>query len=246
MVFKSDIIGQSVPRIDGPDKVTGETLYTADVILPGMRCGKILRSPYPHARVRSIDTTKAWAVPGVKAIVTGEDAKGALQGKILRDMPVLCWDTVRYIGDRVAAVAAETPEAAEEALIALEVDYEVLPAVFDPMKAQKPDAPLLHEDIASYVGAPLELMAPDVHNGQTRLAWNKGDLEQGFREADVVLEHSFSIPSRHQGYIEPFASIIAIDDDGRIQAWCSSKGPLGPAARWPRRWTSTKKQSKLM
>ncbi|MEO2142098.1 MAG: hypothetical protein ABGX63_07955, partial [bacterium] len=87
MVFKSDIIGQSVPRIDGPDKVTGETLYTADVILPGMLCGKILRSPYPHARVRSIDTTKAWAVPGVKAIVTGEDAKGALQGKILRDMP---------------------------------------------------------------------------------------------------------------------------------------------------------------
>ena len=226
MVFKSDIIGQSVQRIDGPDKVTGETLYTADVILPGMLCGKILRSPYPHARVRSIDTTKAWAVPGVKAIVTGQDAKGALQGKILRDMPVLCWDTVRYIGDRVAAVAAETPEAAEEALIALEVDYEVLPAVFDPMEAQKPDAPLLHEDIASYVGAPLELMAPDVHNGQTRLAWTKGDLEQGFREADVVLEHSFSIPSRHQGYIEPFASIIAIDDDGRIEAWCSSKAPF--------------------
>ena len=118
MVFKSDIIGESVQRIDGPDKVTGETLYTADVVLPGMLCGKILRSPFPHARVRSIDTSKAWGVPGVKAIVTGEDCRGALQGKILRDMPVLCWDRVRYIGDRVAAVAAETPEAADEALLA--------------------------------------------------------------------------------------------------------------------------------
>ena len=226
MVFKSEIIGESVQRVDGPDKVTGETLYTADVTLPGMLCGKILRSPHPHARVCSIDTSKAWAVPGVKAIITGEDTKGALQGKVLRDMPVLCWDRVRYIGDRVAAVAAETPEGADEALLALDVEYEILSAVYDPMKAMQSDAPLLHDDVASYVGAPLELMAPDIHNGQTRLAWGKGDLVRGLSEADLILEHSFSIPSRHQGYIEPFASIIAIDDDGRIQAWCSSKAPF--------------------
>ena len=226
MVFKSEIIGESVQRVDGPDKVTGETLYTADVTLPGMLCGKILRSPHPHARVCSIDTSKAWAVPGVKAIITGEDTKGALQGKVLRDMPVLCWDRVRYIGDRVAAVAAETPEGADEALLALDVEYEILSAVYDPMKAMQSDAPLLHDDVASYVGAPLELMAPDIHNGQTRLAWEKGDLVRGLSEADLILEHSFSIPSRHQGYIEPFASIIAIDDDGRIQAWCSSKAPF--------------------
>ena len=150
MTSPSEIIGQSLSRIDGPDKVTGETLYTADVILPGMLTGKILRSPYPHARIRSIDTRAAWNVPGVKAVVTGEDARGCLQGKVLRDMPVLCWDRVRYIGDRVAAVAADTPEAADEALLLIEVDYEVLPAVYDPIKAMEPEAPLIHDDVAAY------------------------------------------------------------------------------------------------
>ena len=106
MVFQSEIIGKSVSRIDGPDKVTGETLYAADVVLPGMLTGKILRSPHPHARILSIDTSAAWQIPGVKAIVTGDDARDCLQGKVLRDMPVLCWDRVRYIGDRVAAAAA--------------------------------------------------------------------------------------------------------------------------------------------
>ncbi len=226
MVFQSEIIGKSVSRIDGPDKVTGETLYTADVVLPGMLTGKILRSPHPHARICSIDTSAAWQIPGVKAIVTGDDARDCLQGKVLRDMPVLCWDRVRYIGDRVAAVAAESPEAADEALLMIEVDYEVLPAVYDPVEAMKPGAPLIHEDVAAYEGAPTQFLAPDLHNGQTRLYWEKGDLRQGFKDADVVLEHSFSIPSRHQGYIEPFASVIDIDDDGRIQAWCSSKAPF--------------------
>ena len=226
MAFQSEIIGQSISRIDGPDKVTGETVYTADVTLPGMLTGKILRSPHPHARIRGFDTTAAWAVPGVKAIVTGEDARGFLQGKVLRDLPVLCWDKVRYIGDRVAAVAAETPEAADEALLLIDVDYEILPAVFDPMEAMEPGAPLLHDDMSAYEGAPKDFLAPDIHNGQTRLFWTKGDLEKGFAEADVVLEHSFAIPSRHQGYLEPFASIIGIDDDGRIQAWCASKAPF--------------------
>jgi len=141
-------------------------------------------------------------------------------------MPVLCWDRVRYIGDRVAAVAAETSDAAEEALLLIEVDYEELPAVFDPLEAMRPDAPLLHEDVAAYEGAPLHLLATDVHNGQTRLAWSKGDLAQGFQDAEIVLEHSFSVPSRHQGYLEPYASVISIDDDGRVQAWCSSKAPF--------------------
>ena len=222
----SQIIGKSISRIDGPAKVTGETRYAADVILPGMLWGKILRSPHPHASIRRIDASAAWGVPGVKAVVTGQDAIGFYFGKVLRDLPVLCWDRVRYIGDRVAAVAAETREAAEEALLLIEVDYEVLSAVFDPMEAMLPHAPLIHEDVAAYEGAPLEFLAPDIHNGQTRLSWTKGDVAKGFREADVVLEHSFSVPSRHQGYLEPFASVISIDDDGRIQAWCSSKAPF--------------------
>ena len=226
MNMQSAIIGTPVTQIEGPSKVTGQTRYAADVDLPGMLWGKILRSPHPHARIVDIDASKAWSVPGVKAVVTGQDAPGHLMGKVLRDMPVLCWDRVRYIGDRIAAVAAETPEAAEEAILLIEIDYELLPAVFDPMEAMKPDAPLIHEDVASYVGAPVDVLATDVHNGQTRLAWAKGDLDEGFRQADIILEHSFAVPSRHQGYLEPFASVISIDDTGRIQAWCSSKAPF--------------------
>ena len=226
MNIQSTIIGSSVPRIEGPEKVTGGTRFAADVDLPGMLWGKILRSPHPHARIGRIDASAAWRVPGVKAVVTGQDNPGFYMGKVLRDMPVLCWDRVRYIGDRVAAVAAETHEAAEEALLLIEVDYEVLPAVFDPREAMQPDAPLLHEDIAAYEGAPLQNLATDVHNGQTRLAWSKGDVAEGFREADIILEHSFSVPSRHQGYLEPYTSVISIDDDGRVQAWCSCKAPF--------------------
>jgi carbon-monoxide dehydrogenase large subunit len=226
MNMRSTIIGAPVTQIEGPSKVTGQTRYAADVDLPGMLWGKILRSPHPHARIVGIDASKAWSVSGVKAVVTGQDAPGHLMGKVLRDMPVLCWDRVRYIGDRVAAVAAETPEAAEEAILLIEIDYELLPAVFDPMEAMKPDAPLIHEDVASYLGAPVDVLATDVHNGQTRLAWAKGDLDEGFRQADIILEHSFAVPSRHQGYLEPFASVISIDGTGRIQAWCSSKAPF--------------------
>ena len=223
---QSTLIGASVPHIEGTEKVAGQTIFAADVDLPGMLWGKILRSPHPHARIRSIDASAARLVPGVKAVVTGQDAVGYYMGKVLRDLPVLCWDRVRYIGDRVAAVAAESLEAAEEALQLIEVDYEVLPAVFDPLEAMRPDAPLLHDDIEAYEGAPLHVLAKDVHNGQTRLAWSKGDVAKGFDEADVVLEHSFSVPSRHQGYIETYASVISIDDDGRVQAWCSSKAPF--------------------
>jgi CO/xanthine dehydrogenase Mo-binding subunit len=226
MDMQATMIGVPVSQVQGPEKVTGRTRFAADVDLPGMLWGKILRSPHPHARIRRMDAAAAWSVPGVKAVVTGQDAPGHLMGKVLRDMPVLCWDRVRYIGDRVAAVAAETPEAAEEALLRIDVDYDVLPAVFDPMEAMRPDAPLLHDDVASYAGAPLDVLAQDVHNGQTRLAWSKGDVVDGFRQADVILEHAFSVPSRHQGYLEPFASVLAIDDDGRIQVWCSSKAPL--------------------
>lgn len=222
----SSLIGAPVPRADGPDKVAGRAVYAADVALPGLLCGKILRSPHPHARIRSIDASAAWGVPGVRAVVTGQDIPGHYMGKVLRDMPVLCWDRVRYVGDRVAAVAAETEAAAEEALDRIRVDYEELPAVFDPLGAMQPEAPLLHDDVAAYDGAPQQILATDVHNGQTRLTWSKGDVERGFREADLVLEHTFRIPSRHQGYLEPYASVLAIDEDGRVQAWCSSKAPF--------------------
>jgi CO/xanthine dehydrogenase Mo-binding subunit len=226
MSTPSAIIGTSVPRIEGPDKVTGRAKYAGDVDLPGMLWGKILRSTVSHGRIRRIDASKAWTVPGVRAVVTGVEEPGHYFGKILRDMPVLCWDRVRYVGDRVAAVAADSPDAAEEALKLMDVEYEELPAVFDPVEAMQPNAPLLHDDVAAYDGFPVFRRADDLHNGQTRLAWSKGDVEQGFREADIVLEHTFRIPSRIQGYLEPYASVIKIEDDGHVEAWCSTKSPF--------------------
>lgn len=221
------VVGTSVLRAEGGDKVSGRTLYTADVNLPGLLWGRILRSPHPHARIKRIDIAKAHQVSGVKAIITGADAKDCLIGKQIRDMPALCWDTVRFIGDRVAAVAAETVDAAEEALSLIDVEYQELPAVFDPLKAMQPDAPRLHDDVASYGGAPKELLATDLPNGLTRLAWRKGNVEEGFSQADMVLEHTFNIPARHQGYIEPHAAIVSIEAGERIQVWVSAKNPFG-------------------
>src|SRR5499426_664081 len=221
------VVGAPLARAEGPAKVSGASIYAADVNLPGLLWGKILRSPYPHARLRRIDVSQAWRVPGVRAVVTGRDIPGHFIGKMIRDMPVLCWDVVRFVGDRVAAVAAETNDAAEAALGAIDVDYEPLPAVFDPVEATGRAAPRLHDDVAAYDGAPLEKLALDVRNGLTRLAWRKGEVEQSFRQADLVLEHTFRVPGRHQGYIEPHAGVIAIEPDGRIQVWISAKNPFG-------------------
>jgi carbon-monoxide dehydrogenase large subunit len=223
----SKFVGTSVPRGEGSDKVSGQTVYAADVKLPGLLWAKILRSPHPHARIRRVDVSKAEKVPGVRAIITGEDVQGRLVGKQIRDMPVLCWDKVRFVGDRVAAVAAETVEAAEEALHLIDVDYEQLPAVFDPLEAMAPGAPLLHDNVAAYDGAPEKILAADLRNGLTRLQWRKGDVEAGFLAADLVLEHTFQIPARHQGYLEPHAATVAIEPDGRVRVWASVKNPFG-------------------
>jgi carbon-monoxide dehydrogenase large subunit len=224
------VIGAPVARVDGPDKVSGRALYAADINLPGMLWGKILRSPHPHALIRRIDCIRARRVPGVKAVISGRDIPNHFMGKMIYDMPVLCWDRVRFVGDRVAAVAADTVDAAEEALELIDVEYEELPAVFDPLEAIKLGSPLIHENVAMYDGAPKERLALDVHNGLTRLAWRKGDIDQGFRKADLVFEHMFRIPARHQGYIEPHAGAIAIDGDGRVQVWASVKNPFGVRA----------------
>ena len=219
-------VGTPVPRGEGGDKVSGSTVYAADVKLQGLLWAKILRSPHPHASIRRVDTSRAKKVPGVQAIITGEDVKGCLVGKQIRDMPVLCWGRVRFAGDRIAAVAAETVAAAEEALRLIDVDYELLPAVFDPLEAMMPGAPALHENVAAYDGAPEKILAGDLHNGLTRLAWRKGYVEKGFNESDLVLEHTFHVPARHQGYLEPHAATVAIESDGRIQVWSSVKNPF--------------------
>jgi CO/xanthine dehydrogenase Mo-binding subunit len=219
-------VGIPVPRGEGSDKVSGHTVYAADVKLPGLLWAKILRSPHPHARIQRVDISRAKKVPGVHAIITGDDVRDCLVGKQIRDMPVLCWDKARFAGDRIAAVAAETVAAAEEALHLIDVEYELLPAVFDPIEAMTPSAPVIHENIGAYDGAPEKILAGDLRNGLTRLAWRKGDVEKGFNEADVVLEHTFYVPARHQGYLEPHSATVSIESDRRIQVWSSVKNPF--------------------
>ena len=232
MAKRSSIIGAGVGRVEGADKVSGQATYGADVHFPDALWGKILRSPYPHARIKSIDVSKAWKVDGVKAIVTGKDEPEHYQGKSIRDIPVLCWDKARYIGDRVAAVAAESRDAAEEAINSIDVEYEELPAVFDILEAMKPGAPVLHENAPGYDGAPADIMAPGGGNVVNKLTWGKGDVEKGFREADIVLEHQFRIPIHHQGYLEPQSFLVKIEDDGKVNAWASTKGPFGTRAQF--------------
>jgi carbon-monoxide dehydrogenase large subunit len=232
MAIPSSIIGARLGRVEGADKVSGQATYGADVHFKEALWGKILRSPYAHARIKSVDVSKAEKVAGVRAIVTGKDEPEHYQGKSIRDIPVLCWDKVRFVGDRVAAVAAESRDAAEEAIDLIEVEYEELPAVFDALEAMKPGAPVLHDNAPGYDGAPADIMAPAGGNVLNKLTWGKGDVEKGFREADLVLEHQFRIPIHHQGYLEPQSFLVKIESDGKVNAWASTKGPFGTRAQF--------------
>jgi carbon-monoxide dehydrogenase large subunit len=145
-------IGLPVGRAEGPEKVTGTAVYPADITLPGTLVGKCLRSPYAYARILSIDASAARRVPGVHAVLTGFDIPEMLVGRFLRDMPILARDVVRFVGQKVAAVAAEDIDAAEEAIQRIEVEYEELTPVLDPLEAMRPDAPALHPNFMSYIG----------------------------------------------------------------------------------------------
>src|SRR5919108_1539488 len=139
-------IGQPIPRVDGTDKVTGRARYAADISLPGTLWGKSLHSTYAHARIVRIDTTAARKVPGVHAVITGADVRGGRWGRAVKDVPVLAYDRVRFFGERVAAVAADDEDIAQQALDLIQVEYEERPAVFEPLDALKADAPILHPD----------------------------------------------------------------------------------------------------
>src|SRR5262245_38602168 len=147
-------VGKPIGRVEGPAKVTGAATYSADIRLPGMIWGKALRSPLPHARIVRIDASAAERLPGVLAVLTAKDLPDILIGRRVYDMPVLARDRVRFIGERVAMVAVEDPDLADEALAHIEVEYEELPAVFDAQEAMKPDAPVLHPQYRLYPHAP--------------------------------------------------------------------------------------------
>jgi CO/xanthine dehydrogenase Mo-binding subunit len=216
-------ISQPTSRVEGPEKVTGAMQYTADVALPGTLWGRALRSSLPHARITHIDTARAQQVPGVHVVLTGADVRGVRYGRRLFDVPVLAEDRVRFIGERVAAVAAEDRDAAEEACALIDVAYEELPAVFDPLAALRPDAPLLHPEVNSYIGLPRPLEHPS--NAFARDTWSKGDIEAGWAQADLIIDNTFTVPRQHQAYLETHSCLVWIDDQGRVQVWASSKVP---------------------
>ncbi len=228
-VFK--YIGTRPIRHDGVDKVTGRANYGADLTLPGMLHGAVLRSPHAHARIVSIDTSAAEAVAGVKAIVTGKDfpettAKLAL-GEAAIDLHdiadnVIARTKVLYGGHAVAAVAATNPDAAREALSKINVVYDVLEPVLTVDQATAPNAPILHD--AMVTKGVKDAKGPT--NVAARMELKRGDVEKGFAEADVVVEREYRTPTVHQGYIEPHACVARFGEDGRAVVWCSTQGPF--------------------
>jgi CO/xanthine dehydrogenase Mo-binding subunit len=216
------VVGKPIPRVEGAEKVTGKARYAADVHLPGLLWAKLARSPLPHARILRIAADKARALPGVHAVLTADDIPSVLVGRRMQDMPLLARDRVRFVGEPVAAVAAETPDVAEEAVTLIEVEYEELPAVFDPLEALTERAPILHADPGAYEGAPKERPHPNVQSIQRH---REGDPQRGFTQAVRIFEHTFRTPRAHQGYLEPRASVVSIDAGGRVQVWTCNKTP---------------------
>jgi CO/xanthine dehydrogenase Mo-binding subunit len=216
-------IGRSVTRLDGYAKVSGAMRYAADVERPSVIWGKCLRSPYPHARIRRIDTAAVKSMAGVFAVLTASDLPPRLIGRRLKDMPVLAQERVRFIGERVAVVAAQTPEIAEEAIDRIAVDYEELKSVHDPLEAMAARAPILHKNLRSY--EILHLPLPDIPNVHSHVQSMFGDVAQGFQESELIFEQTFTTPRVHHGYLEPHAVVVDIEASGRVLVWCPAKGP---------------------
>ena len=233
---KFKVVGTRPVRHDGTDKVTGRAVYGADIQLPGLLHGKILRSPHAHARIKLICTDRALAHPGVLAVVThadlpwtddrlmdvGEDLVMSLR---YLSTAVLADDKVLHKGHPVAAVAASNPHAAEDALGLIDVEYEVLPAVTNVEDAMRPDAPVLHENITAPEGLGFETEAGSNVAGHSQQAL--GDAEAAFAEADVIVEREFRTKMVHQGYIEPQTCTALWGQDGRLTIWNSSQGQFG-------------------
>jgi len=224
-------IGTRTIRPDGVDKVTGRAAFGADSTLPGMLHGRMLRSPHAHARIRSIDTSKAEALPGVKAVITAADfpeippnqaTKGTAPVNFRHlSQNLMARDKVLYDGHAVAAVAATSVAVARKALKLIAVKYEVLPHVIDVLDAMKDGAPVLHETMFT---AGVEPKPKKPSNVAKRVTFSIGDIEAGFREADVVVERDYTTQAVHQGYIEPHACVVNVSEDGQATIWSSSQG----------------------
>ena len=224
----SEIFVKPEQRIEGPLKVTGHARYTADAHLPGMLWAKFLKSSVPHARIVSIDTSAAMAVPGVHAVLTGADIGLHRWGRYLYDWPVLAYEKVLFVGERIAAVAAETSDAAEEAVGRIVVEYEDLPATFDAEEALQDGAPVLHPNPSSYYYLTGKRPSVPHINLQGYQFDQKGeqDIEDAFAQCDRIFEDTYTAPRQHQGYIEPHACMVWIEDDGAVHAISTNKAPF--------------------
>ena len=224
-------VGTRTIRPDGVDKVTGRARFGADYNLPGQLVGRVLRSPHPHARIVSIDTSRAEALPGVKAVVTRADfgdqpSEFIPAGEMMMNYKdvvrnVMAREKALYEGHAVAAVAATSVAIARKALKLIDVKYEVLPHVIDVVEAMRPDAPLLHDDLFT-VGVEPKPDKPS--NIAKRLEIKVGDVEAGFKKADLIVEREFKTAPVHQGYIEPHAALATVSEDGSVELWTTTQG----------------------
>src|SRR5437667_2043148 len=225
------LVGTRPIRPDGVDKVTGRANFGADMAMPGMLWGRIKRSPHAHARIVSINYDKALKLPGVKAVITRADFTDVPPERAhigaaphnLRDLSLNCMakGKVLYEGHAVAAVAATSPAIAEQALDLIEVEYEVLPHVMDVEAAMAPDAPLLHDNVFT---AGVEPKPTKPSNITKMVRFAKGDVEAGFKEADIIVERRYTTKPVHQGYIEPHACLVSVAADGQTTIFSSSQG----------------------
>ena len=237
-----NVVGSRPIRHDGNDKVTGRARYSADMTLPRLLHGKILRSPHAHARIKAIDPTRALALSGVKAVVTSADfaqpsgkvadlGEGAMANPKWISNNCMAAEKALYKGHAVAAVAATSLQVAEEALALIDVDYEVLPAVTDIIEAMKDDAPVLHERLANSQNVDIrpgglrdDDDAGKATNISNHFVFELGDAEKGFKEADIIVEREYRTATVHQGYIEPHSATAMWGEDGKLTVWCSSQG----------------------
>jgi CO/xanthine dehydrogenase Mo-binding subunit len=227
-------IGKSVRRLDYETKVTGTAQYLADMSVPGMCHAKILRSPYPHARIRRIDSSKAQKVSGVVAVLTRDDILHDVgiepyYGPVFKDQTIVATEKVRHVGDPVAAVAALTVDAAQEALRLIEVDYEELPAVLNVQDAIKQNATLVHETVRipeSGFADLAELKPVEGTNVCTHFKLNRGDIDKGLAEADHIFEDIFTLPATQHSFLETHACIASVEPGGRITVWATTQNPF--------------------
>jgi len=206
-----NFIGKSRPFIDAYDKVVGKARYITDVKLPGMLTGKALRSPYPHAKILNIDTSKAKKIPGVRCILTGKEVEQNKWGPITKDQYLLAVNKVRYVGDEVAAVAAVDETACDEALSQIRVEYKPLPAVLDMFNAIKDDAPVIHEDFPNNINSHLEIV--------------RGDVDKVFAEADYVFENEYNTSRAYQAYMEPMGGVSVWNKHGYLTIYAATQAP---------------------